>query len=296
MESLETRIPAVHSRTDVVKLFTHQPILRDYIFSRPAYPNDSAFVDTLFHRFSNPHFDTLLMETQRVFGDGSALKDELATAFSNLHYYFPDYQLPRVQTAITGMESDVFITDSLVVIGLDYYLGEGARYRPVMYDYILRRYQRNFVVPSVMLLIGISGQLNKVDEQDHTALADMITYGKAYYFAKQMLPCTPDSVLLGYTSREMEGCKKFEGLIWYRLIEDQVLYSNVHAIKQKFLGERPKTLEVGNECPGRIGMWVGWQIVSHYMKEHPEVSLSELMQTASAQKIFKESRYKPKYD
>jgi hypothetical protein len=64
--------------------------------------------------------------------------------------------------------------------------------------------------------------------------------------------------------------------------------------KQKFLGDRPKTLEVGEQCPGRIGQWVGWQIVKKYMETHPDVSLPQLMQMNDAEKIFKESRYKPK--
>ncbi|NJM24566.1 MAG: hypothetical protein HC859_02605 [Bacteroidia bacterium] len=64
-------------------------------------------------------------------------------------------------------------------------------------------------------------------------------------------------------------------------------------MKQRYLGERPKTLEVGEQCPGRIAQWVGWQIVNSYMKNHPDVTLQQLMQTADAQAIFKASQYKP---
>jgi uncharacterized protein YjaZ len=57
--------------------------------------------------------------------------------------------------------------------------------------------------------------------------------------------------------------------------------------------ERPATLEVGEKCPGRIGQWVGWEIVKSYMNSHEEVTLQELMQSNDAEKIFKESKYKP---
>jgi hypothetical protein len=64
-------------------------------------------------------------------------------------------------------------------------------------------------------------------------------------------------------------------------------------MKQRYLGERPFTIEVGEKCPGRIAQWVGWQIVMSYMNNHPDVTLPELMLMMDADKLFKESRYKP---
>ena len=129
------------------------------------------------------------------------------TAFSNLKYYYPDFTPPKIQTIITGLESDLFVSDSLILIGLDYYLGAQGKYKPNMYDYMLRRYEKNFIVPSVMLLYGIDERYNKTDLNDRTVLSDMITYGKAYHFAKHMLPCVRDSIFIGYTRQEIEWSK-----------------------------------------------------------------------------------------
>ena len=124
-------------------------------------------------------------------------------------------------------------------------------------------------------------------------LAEMISYGKAYYFAKQMNPCVPDSVLIGYTSDEIRGSRSNENLIWSRLIEDQVLFSTSAQDKQKYIIERPKTLEVGEKCPGRIGQWVGWRMVQMYHENHPDKTLPDIMKDSDAQQMFKESGYKP---
>ena len=91
----------------------------------------------------------------------------------------------------------------------------------------------------------------------------------------------------------MEGSRDFENLIWSRLVEDQVLYATSHLVKQRYIGERPKTTEVGEQCPGRIGMWVGWQIVKKYMETHPNVKLQQLMNMRNASQLFKDSGYKP---
>ena len=294
VESLEDSLPAVKTKNDLVKFMTRYPQTRDLFFNRSAYPDDSAFINRLYNRFTNPHIDSLLMETHRVFGNGDALKNEFKQAFSNLKYYYPDFHTPTIQTLISGLESDLFVTDSLIFVGLDYFLGQGAKYRPNnMYEYMMRRYNKDFIVPSVILLTGIDSRFNKINPDDKTILAEMIAYGKAYYFTKRILPCTPDSVLIGYTRKEMEGSMHFESLIWSRLVQDQVLYSTSHLIKQKYIAERPKTIEVGDQCPGRIAQWVGWRIVKKYMDTHPDVTLQQLMGRTDAESLFRESGYKP---
>lgn len=292
--SLEDSVASIRSKDELVRFFTRHPVMRDYLFMRQKnYPDDSVFINTLYERFTHPGFDTLLIETKKIFGDLSSLKEEFRQAFTNLKYYYPDFVPPKIQTVITGLESDLVITDSLIVVGLDYYLGKQGKYRPRLYDYLLTRYEPQDIVPSCLLIYGIGDRFNKTSLENKTVLADMIAYGKSFYFAKHMLPCVPDSTFIWYTAEEMNGSRENENLIWARLIEDQVLFSTSHITKQKFLGERPKTLEVGEKCPGRIAQWVGWQIVNKYMQSHPEVTLPQLMEMEDAEKLFKESRYKP---
>lgn len=292
--SLEDSVPVIRTKQELVNFFSRHPALRDVFFGRKNYPSDSVFINKLFRRFVHPSFDTLLLETKKVFGDGQVLKEEFRVAFANMKYYYPGFKVPRVETVITGLESDLFVSDTLVIVGLDYYLGKKAKYRPNMYEYMLRRYEKNFIVPSMLLLYGIDGQYNQVNMSDRTVLAEMVAYGKAYYFARHMLPCSADSLFIGYTAKEIEGAKVNQDMIWKRLVDDEALFSTSQQMKQRFIAERPKTYEVGNECPGRIGTWVGWQIVNEYMRQNPALTLPELMKTADAQKIFKGSKYNVK--
>ena len=50
--------------------------------------------------------------------------------------------------------------------------------------------------------------------------------------------------------------------------------------------------QIDNDSPGRVGRYIGWQIVKQYMDKHP-VSLKKLLIT-DAETIFKTSKYKPK--
>jgi hypothetical protein len=291
--SLTDSFLTISSKQDLVQLLDKHHVLRDHFFRRDQYPDDSVFVNELYNRFTNAHIDTLGMDVKRVFGNEADLKNEFAEAFKNLKYYYPEIRIPKIETVTSGLENDLFVSDSLIIVSLDYFLGAGAKYRPDIYDYLLRQYVKENIVPSCMLLYGIDSRINKVNPEDHTVLADMIAYGKSYYFARHMVPCTPDSIFIWYTAEEIAGARKNQDLIWARLIEDQVLYSTNHVMKQKYLGERPKTVEVGEKCPGRIAQWVGWEIVKKYMETHPTTTLPQLMQADNADNLFRESKYKP---
>jgi hypothetical protein len=295
IEQLQDALVNVRSKAELVDILTQQPMVRDYIFRRSEYSDDSVFINSLYSRFQNPGFDTLVMDTKKVFGDLSALEKEFEEAFSNMKAYYPDFKPPKIKAVVSGlMDNDLLVSDSLIIVSLDFYLGPTARFRPQVYDYQLRKFEPEDIVPACMLIYGIGEQLNKTDLADKTVLADMIAYGKSFYFAKHMIPCVPDSTLIWYTAEEINGARKNHHLIWARFIQDKVIYSTSSIEKRNYLGERPVTIQVGEKCPGRIGQWIGWQIVKDYMKAHPETTLPELMQMSDAQKIFRESRYKPK--
>jgi hypothetical protein len=293
IEQFQDTLANLKNKRELLALFRRQPAIRDIMFSRGNYPDDSVFLNTVYKRIQNIHIDTLYHETKRVFGDLTGLKSQFEEAFTNIQFYYPDFKIPKIQTVITGLDTDMFVSDSLIIVGLDYYLGSDGRYRPQVYDYQLRKYDPDDIVPSIMLIYGINDSINKTLLNDKTVLADMIAYGKSFYFAKHMLPCVPDSVFIWYTPQEAAGSLKNQDLIWARFVESQVLFSTSHAVKKDYLAERPITVQVGEKCPGRIGQWMGWQIVKKYMKTHSEMSLQQLMATADAQALFNQSGYRP---
>ncbi|MBB5281995.1 hypothetical protein HNQ92_000116 [Rhabdobacter roseus] len=220
---------------------------------------------------------------------------ELREAFRYLTYYYPDFTPPRVATIVTGfLGNDLYISDSLIVIGLDYFGGPQARYRPQVYDYQLHRYQPAALVPAILFFL--SDKYNRIDPADRTLLADMIGYGKAFEFVKHMAPQTPDSLLLGFSERDLSRAYNSQTQLWAFLVENKLLYESSELKKQKYVGERPFTSEMGPEVPGGIGRWIGWRIVSKYLAEHPEVSLPELMKMANARQLLQESGYKGQLD
>ena len=294
IERLENDLLDMQDGSALKTFMEEHPVIAEYFLKRAQYPNDSILVENLLERFRSPYIDSLQLEIDRVFGDLGDLESQFRSAFAHLRSYYPEFKVPKIKTVASGLEHDLFISDSLIVIGLDYYLGEGAKFRPLnLFQYILRRYAPEYIVPSCMLLYGISPGFNSTDPRDKTVLAEMIAYGKAFYFAKEMLPCTPDSVLIWYSDKEIGEVNANRDIVWAHFVENEVFYKTDHMVKKKYIEERPKTYEIGEEAPGRIGTWLGWDIVKKYMDENSKVSLPALMQTKDAQMIFKGSNYKP---
>ena len=294
-ERFEDKFLSIKTKENVKNFIKQNPIIARHFLRSDEYPNDSIMAEVLHRRLLNPHIDTLHAEVNEVFGDLSDIKDQFTQSFSFIKHYYPDFTPPKIKTIATGFDTDLYISDSLIIIGLDYYIGKTATFRPLGFPgYILQKYQKEYIVPSCILLYAISPRFNKPNLKDKTMLAEMIDYGKSFYFAKKMMPCIPDSLLIGYSSEELTSTIKNEEVIWVHFLDNELLYTSNKFTKQKYLGERPKTFDIGKKCPGRIGTWLGWQIINQYADRYPEISLPELMSNDDAQKVFVASKYRPK--
>jgi hypothetical protein len=293
IERLDKKLFKIHTRSALKDLLDNNFVFSEIFLARSRYPHDSIFIDRYFKLLHNQSIDTLWNETDQLFGDLDEVVKQFEDAFKNIKYYYPDFTPPKIQFVFTGLTHDMYVSDSLIIIGLDYYLGDEATYRPMnIPEYILKRYRKENIVPNSLLLL--SEKYNKIDIRDKTLLAEMIFYGKAFYFSKQMLPCVADSIFLGYTQKEMKDIYYSQEIIWANFIENEALFDTNHLIKDKFISERPKTFEIGQNCPGRIGRWIGWEIVKSYMKNNPEVSIPDLMNNNNSSWIFERSGFKPR--
>lgn len=123
----------------------------------------------------------------------------------------------------------------------------------------------------------------------------MVYAGKQLYLKDVILPTYNDADKIGYTPEQLLWCQENESYMWRYFIEDQLLYDDNPKLIPRFISPAPFSkfyLEIDNESPGKVGAWIGWQIVRSYMKNN-EVSLPQLMHT-SAKEIFEKSNYKPK--
>jgi gliding motility-associated lipoprotein GldB len=293
LDRLEKPFYQARSQQDLLGFLRRNQGLAQKYLQISQYPDQQAMVNSLFQLATEPNLKKFAGEVQNKFGDMADVEQELENAYKHLRHYYPAIPVPEVKTFISGMLGpDLYVSDSLVVLGIDYFAGKEASYRPQQPAYILRRYDKPFMVPAVVL--QVSGKYNQTNPRNRTMLAQMVDFGKSFYFTQRMMPCTADSLIIGYTDQQMADIQYNEGKIWAHFVEKELLYETNHFKVNKYIGERPNIPEIGKQCPGRIATWVGWQIVRKYMEEHPQVSLQQLMEEKDAQKIFQQSKYKPR--
>lgn len=293
VERLEQSFFAVKNDAEAQQFIEQNPLLANQFLQRRQYPSDAALATTLTRLATNPGLQKLGKETLAEFSSTDTLQLELKQLMQHVRYYFPDFRVPPVKTFVSGLSQDLFVNDSLMVLSLDFFVGPKASYRPNVPAYILRRYTPAHLMPTVAQ--AISSKYNQAPPaKQQNMLGEMIQLGKALYFTQKVLPCAPDSVLIGYTATELTNLQFNEGKVWAHFIEKNLLYNTSPFTIQKYVSERPNVPEIDKTAPGRIGAWVGWQIVRKYMDTHPEVTLAQLMAKKDPQAILNESRYRPK--
>ena len=275
---------------DIEALLNENTAFANLFLDADEYPNNKILADQIFALIQNPSIDTLFQESQRAFKNLDLVLEDLEAALGRLQVYFPQAPKPQVQTAVTGLYKDLVITNQVIIIGMDFFIGPEASYPPQeIPEYILRRYDVKHLPSNIIQFISSQFIQQSTGE---SMLAEMIDHGKSYYLLSKLLPCTADNILIGYTEQEWKDSFENDAIIWANFVENKLLYETNHQMKQKFLGERPNVYEIGDKCPGRIGRWLGWQIVKSYA-EKTGAPVTNILAEKDAAKILRLSQYKP---
>jgi uncharacterized protein YjaZ len=106
------------------------------------------------------------------------------------------------------------------------------------------------------------------------------------------MPNTPNTLKINYSAEQLNWCNANAEGVWFFLIDNELLYTKTTSEIIKFMGEAPFIQGFPEGSPGRVGHWVGWQIVKAFMEKNPNTSLEKLM-SIKAQNILNKSKYKP---
>jgi gliding motility-associated lipoprotein GldB len=291
---LEDPLFKIQKPEDLTNFFNNYPLITSRYFDLDsAASKDPEVIGSFYNLFSNKSLFQFYQESKKGFGDVAPVIGELENMYRHVKHYYPEQTVPEAYTLMTGfnVNKPIYVDDKILVISIDFFLGKNASHRPPDYEYMRERFLKPFI-PSFVSM-SLSSKYNITDLKDETMLAHMIFFGKQLYFMQKMLPCTHDSLLIMFPGKELEDVEKNKYIFWGHFIQNQLLFETKPFLIEKYVGERPRVIEIGDKCPGRIGRWVGWQIVRKYMEEHPQLSLQDLMKEKDAQKIFRESHYKP---
>lgn len=290
-DNIEVEMKALHKKyPDLYPVF-----INGVLGIRQKHNEYAKYKNEIRELLTNRAVRGLLDSVQHKYPDLSRIEKDLADAFRIYRKEFPEYPQPVVYSVISEFGTGAFtIGKEIIGIGLDMFLGPDYVYYPAVGvpAFLLPRLDEPFIVPSAMLVLARELVREPIDKP--TLLAFMIYHGKLLYFAEKMLPRKPEELIIGYTQDQLAWCNGNEANIWGFFIERELLYNPRMLEFAKYIEDAPFTYGMPEGSPGRVATWTGWQIVRSYMKNHPNVSLKELMEQQDHQLIFNQSGYKPR--
>jgi hypothetical protein len=242
-----------------------------------------------------------------MYKDFSKETEAIKQGLQFVKYYFPKYQTPEhiitfigpinanFETSF-GVQGDVLTTNAFG-IGLQLHLGkyfsfyrtqEGLEQYP---DYISNNFDAEHIPVNCMR--------NAIDDMFHdktngkAMVEQMVSRGRKIFLLTKFLPYTPEYVCIGYTKQQLADSYNNEAVIWNLYLNNNLLNSTDPNIIKNYIGESPKTQELGEGAPGNIGTFSGLQIVKKYMEKYPETTPEDLMKL-NTRDIFDKAKYKPR--
>ena len=261
----------------------------EYPFFFPEGTPDKVWID----KMQDPQWRELYQEVEKKYSNFGKQTSEIEDLFKHIKYYFPKAVMPKVYTVIADMDynNKIIYANDKLVISLELYLGANHKFYEFP-KYLEQNFEERQMIPDIVTSFSV---VKIPQAKEKTLLAEMIYYGKQLYLKDQLLPTYNDAEKIGYLPEQITWCQENESYIWRYFIEKELLYSTDSKLPNRFTNLAPFSkfyLEIDNESPGRVGQWIGWQIVRSFMQKN-DISLQDMLKM-DGKALFEKSKYKPK--
>lgn len=260
-----------------------------YPYFFPPQVSDTVLIN----KMTNPLWRELYAEVEKKYSNFDKQKEGIEDLFRYIKYYYPKTKIPKVVTLIHDMDTEykAVYADSLLLISLEMYLGKKHKFYEYP-EYQKQTFEESQILPDIVESFSY-GKVKPPVERN--LLSAMIYSGKQLYLKDMLLPEYSDEDKICYTPEQLKWCEDHDADVWRMFLEKNWLYDTDPKLIQNFISPAPFSkfgLVSDNETPGKIGAWVGWQIVRSFM-DNNDVPMQQML-VMDAKEIFQKSKYKPK--
>ncbi len=288
-------IDTLHVKAGVDSLYARYPDFLPVFVANvlDTMPSDTAAVCNLIDKFlRDTAFTSVNKKALETFNDISGIEKKVSDAYTYIHYYFPEVQLPKLYFFVSGFNRAVLLNEDFIALGTDLYLGaDFPKYQDISYEYLIYG-MRPECVPTDMVSATLF-RMFVMDSEKDRLLENMLFRGKIMYLQSFFMPDERPELLMGYKPEQWKWCTDNEKAIWGAIIDQKDLFSTDVQLINKYMNDAPFTSPISQDSPGRLGTWVGWQIIKSYMNVNKSITLKQLMDENDYQKILENSEYRP---
>ena len=288
---IEIKIERFDQKFDSISNSNIFELKNKYPFLFPKKYSDSFWID----KSNDTIYKILRTAVNKKFSIINNLEKEISHFYKHIKHEFPKTKIPRIVSVINNVDynNKLILADSLLIISIDSYLGFDHDLYSGIPLFIKKKLDLEYLISQIADIYAdklVSPPLER------NFLSKIIFHGKKLYFKDIIIPHKNDAVKIEYNENENSWAKENELFIWQYIVEKKILYDNDNSLEARFLLPAPFSkfyLEIDNDSPGRIGQWIGWQIVRSYANRYPEIGIEKII-NLSAHEIFINSKYKPK--
>ena len=290
---------------------SEQNILKIERFEKIFYESDSSsisevkskypfffpdnFPDEIWiNRLNDPIQREIYNEILYKYDDILLLEKRITDFFINSSKAFELTISPRLITVNTDVDyrNRIILTDSILLIGLDNYLGANHRFYEGIPEYIKEDLNPQNIISDIAS--EYAGKLiPRLD--DYTFLDKIINNGKILYYKDICLDDVPDKIKIGYSEKKLKWAIENEYFVWTYFVENNILFNPDNKLNSRFINNAPFSrfyLENDKDTSEMIGKFIGWNIVKSFMKNN-DISFKKMTETKPIE-IYMRSKYKPK--
>lgn len=243
----------------------------------------------------DPDWRTTQAMVDSVLGDMKLQEREFNEAFGRLKVFFPDSLVPRIIAYNSGYNYGIFPTDSVLGIGVEWFVGEADPVLKYLPPELFPMYRKQRMRPEMLVPSAVKGWLMvhyTLDTRGEDLLTNLVEIGKLMVLLEAMLPGTDASLRFAFTPEQLKWCEDNEFNIWRELVANELLFSKDPKEVDRFMDDGPFTPGLPRESPGHIGEWIGYRMVNSYLRANKDITFAELFAMRDPQAILK--TYKPR--
>lgn len=238
-------------------------------------------------------YDVFYKEVVKRFDSLDSLEKVLGAVDKSLTSDFLAVGSHTYNAVIIPFRQSIVVGDADVLIGLNHYLGQGHPAYNGFSD-ADRSTRTSAHIPYHVAEALIATAYPYSESAESNLLSRMLYSGAVAKGVLSAIPESSEAELLGWSDEEYEIMRKSEKTIWEKLASENLLFSTDYSVTGSWMSAEPQL--AGTKLPGNIGRYMGLRIVESYLRNNPEVNVSELLLPTfyDDEKVLIKANYNPK--
>lgn len=249
-----------------------------YCLGIKLYPN-ATYQKGLSNFYRDKYIQNLEKSIETNFNKSNRQEKEIHYAFKRMKFHFPNQDLPvKIAYVNSLFSASINCGEDYIAIGLDRYLGRDEKVIKQLptqefFLWIKEGMDRKYLSRDAVLAWLMS---HYIEETSENYSSEMIRWGKLIFITHACLPELEDEILLRYSKKDLEWARNSEASFWKYLVKEEMLFKTDEESKLNLLHEGPFTIGLPDKSPDRMGVYLGYSIVSQYMNNN-DISLKQLI-------------------